>query len=265
MDFEFMWAMHRKTDTVGFRHIREKGQNAILFLHFLTPAKIVVENEEIYLARNACIIYTPGIRHDYGAVSVSAPYENNFVTFKTNTTDFFANYNLPTNEPFYITNATEITHAVEEITFAAAGREGQLEEIIQQRIYELFHLLEDGLEISDTKSQREALTRQRFVALRGEIMINPKDWTVQKMAAACYLTRSRFSVVYKSFFGVSPSDDLHETCLEYAKNRLANSDDSIAEIATDCGYKWVESFNRMFGERTGMTPGQYRKSKILED
>ena len=260
---KLMWASHRKSDPAGFRKVMEKGQNAILFLHFLTPAVVVIDGEEITLTRNSCIIYTPGIRQEFGAVSPTSPYENNFVTFKTETEAFIQSFNLPINIPFYINNPDEITRKVEWITWAAANHQEQLDEVgIVQGIMDLFAMLEKGLVGTDPKGQRNVHTKQRFIYLRGKMMIDPKGWTVEKMAKACWLTRSRFSVLYKQFFGTSPGYDLSCAILEYAKEQLKTSNDTIAHIALNCGYTKPESFIRMFNERVGKTPGQYRKENI---
>jgi len=262
---EFLWALHHKVEPAGFRFVREKGQNSILLLHFLTPAMVVVDGQEINLARNACIVYTPGVRHDYGAVSKTAGYENNFLTFATDSSEFFAYYNIPTNEPFYISNPAEITQKITTITWTAASREESLDSELATHICELFALLEKGVTGMDPKSRREAQTRQRFIAVRGEICINPKTWTVQKMAEFCWLTRSRFYVLYKSYFGISPSEDLATATLDFAKERLLNSDASVVSISAECGYKHVESFIRIFNEKIGMNPGQFRKLNKKEE
>lgn len=250
---------HRKNEPRGYLTVREKGQNAVLFLHFLTPAMLVIEGKTINVTRNACIIYTPGVRQEYGAISESAGFQNNFVTFQTDTIAFFANYSLPLNEPFYINNEAEITERVEWIAWASANRLQQLDDEITQNVYELFTLVESGLAEYNPKNRRDNQTRQRFIALRGEIMLNPKGWSVEKMAATCWLTRCRFYVLYKSFFGTTPSADLIVATLTHAKERLLNTNDTVAEIAIDCGYSRVESFIRMFCQHEGVTPGQYRK------
>ena len=250
---------HRKTEPNGFHILREKGQNAILFLHFFTPMTIEINDESINTARNACIIYTPGIRQDYKAPEPGAKFENNYVTFKTNTADFLALFKVNVNEPFYINNEEDITRCVEWITWASANRMQSWDEEIEERVYELFTLIEKGTVRNNPKNLRDIQVKQRFITLRGEIKLDPRHWTVEKMAAACWLTRSRFYVLYKSFFGLSPSDDLAAATLEYAKDRLLNSEDSVAVIASDCGYKRAESFVRMFNEKEGISPGRYRK------
>ena len=250
---------HRRREHAGFTTFRERGQNAVLFVHFLSPAKIRIDGKTIDTTRNACIIYTPGVKQDYGSISETDVFENNFVTFETDTLAFFADYDLPLNEPFYVDNEEEITTLVEWITWASANRLRSLDEEITSRVHELFRVLERGIIDTTPKNIRGNHTRQRFVALREEVMLNPSGWTVVKMAQACWLTRSRFYVLYKSFFGTCPKDDLVAGIFAYAKQRLQNSNDSIKSIASECGYKRVESFIRMFNEKQGQTPGQFRK------
>ena len=250
---------HRKNEYNGYRNTREKGQDAILFVHFLTPSSLVINNNTVDMTRNACIIYTPGVRQEYGATSESGSFQNNFVTFKTDALAFFVNYNLPLNEPFYIDNEAEITACVEWISWASANRLQSLDDEITAHVHELFTLLEKGIVGRDPRGLRDNQTRQRFISLRGEVMINPNGWTVNKMAAACWLTRSRFFVLYKAYFGVSPKDDLRMALLNYAKERLVTSNALIDTISYECGYTKPESFIRMFLKHEGVTPGQYRK------
>jgi len=251
---------HRKTEPRGFQMYRGKGLNAILFLHFLTPVTVIIDSKPTELARNSCIVYTPGICQYYGTSHENAKFENNFVTFKTSTAEFLAKFNILLNAPFYINNEEDITQCIEWITWAQANRMQSWDEKIEKRVYDLFSLIEKGTLGTNPKHLRDIKTKQRFIALRGEIKLDPRGWNVEKMAESCYLTRSRFYVLYKSFFGTSPSDDLVAATLEYAKTRLVNSEDSVASIALDCGYTRAESFIRMFNEKEGVTPGAFRKS-----
>jgi len=250
---------HKKSEPNGFRMVREGGQNAILFLHFLTPVMAVFDDLPVDLARNSCIIYTPGICQNYGATAESARFENNYVTFRTDSVSFLNKFEVLLNEPFYINNEEEITRCVEWITWASANRMQSWENEIEEHVYQLFALIEKGTVGVTPKDLRDIQIKQRFIVLRGEIKLDPRGWSVEKMAEACWLTRSRFYVLYKTFFGTSPSDDLAFSTLDYAKKCLLNSENSIVSIASDIGYKRVESFIRMFNEKEGVTPGVFRK------
>ncbi|MCL2249830.1 MAG: AraC family transcriptional regulator [Oscillospiraceae bacterium] len=250
---------HRKSEPNGFRIFRESGQNAILFLHFLTPMSVIIDDRLTNLARNACLIYTPGISQDYGAATETDRFENNYVTFRTATVNFLSRFEVILNEPFYINNEDDITRCIEWITWASANRMQSWEKEIEERVFELFRLIERGMVGISPKDFRDIQTKQRFIVLRGEMKLAPGEWTVEKMADTCYLSRSRFYTLYKTFFGISPSDDLAVALLSYAKKRLTDTGDSISAISTDMGYKRVESFIRMFCEKEGVTPGAYRK------
>ncbi|MBQ8287156.1 MAG: helix-turn-helix transcriptional regulator [Clostridia bacterium] len=47
--------------------------------------------------------------------------------------------------------------------------------------------------------------------------------------------------------------------VDNAKERLINSEDSIARIALESGFQSIRNFNRVFSAGTGMTPAEYRK------
>ena len=46
---------------------------------------------------------------------------------------------------------------------------------------------------------------------------------------------------------------------EHAKMLITSSDTPLSEIAMQCGFGSIRSFNRIFLEMTGMTPGMLRK------
>jgi len=47
--------------------------------------------------------------------------------------------------------------------------------------------------------------------------------------------------------------------IESACTMLRNTTLSIAEIAYSCGFNTPSTFNRLFQDKIGMTPGEYRK------
>lgn len=47
--------------------------------------------------------------------------------------------------------------------------------------------------------------------------------------------------------------------IEYAREQLLNTQNSITEIALNSGFQNMRTFNRVFLEQTGITPSKYRK------
>ena len=94
--------------------------------------------------------------------------------------------------------------------------------------------------------------------LRGE---HRENWNVRSMAELACLSPSRFSVLYRKFFGSSPAEDLMERRLEHATYLLSGTDSSISEISNACGFSSQHYFSRLFRKRTGSTPSAYARTE----
>ena len=79
------------------------------------------------------------------------------------------------------------------------------------------------------------------------------------IANAGNVSRSKCSKVFKHFLQKSPIDFLNLYRLEVASRLLTSSSESIAHIATSCGFSQQSYFNRMFGRTYGCTPREYRE------
>jgi AraC-like DNA-binding protein len=47
--------------------------------------------------------------------------------------------------------------------------------------------------------------------------------------------------------------------LQNASERLLQTEESVITIALDCGYSHIPYFNKIFKEKYGVSPTQYRK------
>ena len=250
---------HNKREKSSFHQVVEDGfgKNIYLFVHFLCPVVVVYGGAEIITDRNACLVYTPGTRQEYK--SHDGSFKNDFLLFKTEDENFVARYGLPVNEVFYVTDGDEITDIIEKITYRATNKLVDYSAQIEERVIRLFETLSKKYVDNNPNQKRVFEIRQRFIALRKEIKKNPKDWDVDKMAKRVWFTRSRFTVLYKEFFGLPPNTDLVGIRIEHAKTLLKNTDQSVAQVSENCGYQSVDHFIRMFKKKTDLTPLKYRK------
>ncbi len=69
------------------------------------------------------------------------------------------------------------------------------------------------------------------------------------------------SHIIKNTVGINFSSLLNCIKFEIAKNLLINTDKSITEIAHLSGFGTERSFNRVFKDLSGLTPGEYKTSK----
>lgn len=88
-----------------------------------------------------------------------------------------------------------------------------------------------------------------------------KDISLQQIAKKFGYNKKYLSAKIHSMTGIHFSDFIAMYKIEYAKELLIkNSELSIAEIALECGFKAINTFNRQFKNLTAMTPTQYRKA-----
>ena len=257
--FNIIGVSHQKREPAHFHMYREHGQPAINFLHFISPALVILDGVSYVVEKSACIIYTPGHVQDYKAYSGS--FKNDYLTVQVDDPDFLARFGLPENEIFYIKDADEVTHKLEWIAWAAVDKTEPHGQDIEDAIMDLFSTLARLRIVNDPNFNRLMATKQRFITLRDSMRKNPGIWNIEKMAQKVWLTRSRFTVLYNEFFNISPSVDLLNIKIKHAKKLLETTNISVADISAMCGYASVEHFIRIFNKHVSYTPLQYRKKE----
>jgi AraC-like DNA-binding protein len=88
------------------------------------------------------------------------------------------------------------------------------------------------------------------------------DITVSELAAISQTSRSHFSVLFKRQLGISPYAYLLQYRLYMAKRLLQESDKSVEEVGTRCGFSDPSVFIRAFKKEVGMPPLAYRKTPL---
>ena len=256
-DITILGVSHHKRESTIFFKLREEGLPAYNFIHFDKPVIIVLDGIEYVTAENACIFYTPGYRQEYRAFEED--FINDFITFETTAADFAQQFMLPENEIFYIHNPDEVGRKIEWITWAVTNKVEEHNEDIGEAVINLFATISKLRIENKPDLKRTHETKRRFIKLREKMRVNPKNWTIEKMCQEVWLTRSRFSVLYREFFNISPNADLVDMRIAYAKKLLTTTDESIIAIANACGYNNISYFIRIFNKYVKKTPLKYRK------
>lgn len=88
--------------------------------------------------------------------------------------------------------------------------------------------------------------------------------TLDKLAAQVHLSPKYLSHLFKEEVGVTVSTYITEKKLEEAKIWLNNSNLSISEIAHQLNFSDQSHFIKVFKRNNGITPKQYRVSKVEE-
>lgn len=87
---------------------------------------------------------------------------------------------------------------------------------------------------------------------------NKKLPTVKYLANEVHLSPSYLSDLLKKETGKNAQEHIHFYIIESAKSYLKNTEKNINEIAYNLGFDYPQYFNKLFKQKTGKTPVEYR-------
>ncbi|WP_188768098.1 helix-turn-helix domain-containing protein [Emticicia aquatilis] len=104
---------------------------------------------------------------------------------------------------------------------------------------------------------------ERFETLLNEYIFSEKLKTeglpsVAYFADELHLSANYFGDLIKKETGKSALDFIHLRLLEVAKEKILDTTKSISEVAFDLGFKYPQHFTRLFKQKVGISPNEYR-------
>lgn len=82
--------------------------------------------------------------------------------------------------------------------------------------------------------------------------------TVKYLADKVHLSPSYLSDLLKKETGMNAQDTIHYFLIEEAKTILLNSDNTVSEIAYSLGFEYPQYFSKLFKQKTGITPLEFK-------
>ncbi len=82
---------------------------------------------------------------------------------------------------------------------------------------------------------------------------------IEKLAADLNVGYSYFRQMFRKYTGISPTQYHLSLRIQKAKDLLVSSDQSFKEISIDLGFESYFYFSRIFKEKTGESPQEFRK------
>jgi len=89
---------------------------------------------------------------------------------------------------------------------------------------------------------------------------NDRIPSVKDLANKVNLSPSYLSDLLKRETGLNAQDHIHYFVIEQAKNILLQTNQSVSEIAYSLGFEYPQYFSRLFKQKTGKTPLEYRSN-----
>ncbi len=108
---------------------------------------------------------------------------------------------------------------------------------------------------SDVVSKVEKLLKDYY---KNDGLVENGQPSIQYLADHCHLSTGYLSDLLVKETGRTAKDHINDFLIEKAKNLLIQSDDTISGIAYTLGFNYPHYFGRLFKQKTGLTPQEYR-------
>lgn len=115
------------------------------------------------------------------------------------------------------------------------------------------------LEVKKTSTRQE--NYKRLVSARDWIEDNfNQPLSLEELSGIAAMNRQHFLRLFTRLFQKTPHQYIIDRRIAEAKRLLANRDLPILEVCLAIGWDSVGTFSHLFKQRTGQTPGEFRKS-----
>lgn len=258
-----------KVETAGYHFVHNgnpfiidrTGLSNHLILLFHSPVCISINNQTPVTSKGCCaVILKKDTPRRYLNVN-GEPLENDYIQFSYGGEIDFSKYGLEADRLYrdipqnYMNSLSRlVSNIVQE------QRENLYNSNIIADLYLDVFLNMLGQCVNATPNYNlDHPLSQTLYKVRNHLLRNfQNNPDIKKEAQNIGLSQYYFRRLYKEIFGSTPQQDIIDTRINYACWLLRNTDDTIATISNECGYRNVEHFMRQFKQNIQMTPSEYR-------
>lgn len=132
--------------------------------------------------------------------------------------------------------------------------------LIKGKLFQLFFLLwgiEEASLLPPSRPPKE-LERTRQILKYMEQHYS-ESLSIEEVSRACGMSQSHFMKFFKKTMGLPFTAYLNDYRLTMASRLLLSSEDSVLTVAGETGFNNLSYFNRIFKEKFGMTPREFRR------
>lgn len=136
------------------------------------------------------------------------------------------------------------------------------EAIVRGSLIRLFSLLCTDYTLMLHSSSQKVREEVLVYELERYIRLHRGDVTAGKLEEVFHYHRNYFNLILKKYRGVGFQEYIQRLRIEYACELLTNTKISVRQIAVMAGYTNNSFFHRLFQKLVGLSPGEYRRSRI---
>ncbi len=255
-------SMHPK----GFQIDYPFGLENHMFLKITTPAHIFIDQQDIVLHENDVILIEAKIPWSIEGYA-DFPHINDYISFSFDEDDYiiFNTLRIKFNRAVNVPCPELFMKYHEMICDEFLNNNFQSNIMIHHLLWCFIYKIEMQWNITSLPANKNSHF-EKLSRLRLDMYSSPnKDWSVSEAAASLYLSVSYFQHMYKSCFGISFSSDLLNSRIKYSENLLLNTVLPVNEIADRCCINSPSYYSRVFKNKYGMTPLEYRQNHCRTD
>ncbi len=124
------------------------------------------------------------------------------------------------------------------------------------KFYEYLDELQKNLRAIDHK-------RVKKIEMALEYMNTHIKYDVPDLAKLCSMSESGFYTAFREIVGTTPIEEKHRQQAIKAESLLLATDLSIDEISLKVGFSSTQHFRKIFKNRYGVTPKEFRKNRYM--
>ena len=250
-------ARHAWPETRGFTIHRPRGIREYTFLRFHGSVQLLLDGQILDTPPGACIFFSTDTPQWFRS---QEPLIHDWMHMEGAVPESLAAVGLELDRLYMPGNGQFVTAILREIEFEILSNQ-ESDPLVELKYRELLIKLAREIHRGTVEESLRPEIKTRLRQVRSHIFSQlDRPWAVKDMAELAYLSPSRFHTLYRAAFGISPVDDLIRARIDTAKTRLSTSDETVAHLSEQLGYRNVTHFCRQFKGLTGLTPMEYRHS-----
>ena len=237
---------------------RPNGSGFYVFVHLWNPVEMILDSKKIITEPNACIVFDPVYPQKWKPLPGGIVHD--WIHIKGDVAELLADAGLEFNKIYYPKSPAFITAITEELEMEYFAGKKHSSALCDLKLREMLYQISRRLDINEPMRLPDADTTAKLKALRNEIFSDLSNCpSVSEMAKLLSVSESKFYVIYKETFGISPAQDIINARIENAKTYLSSGLYTVEQTAELVGYKNTFHFIRQFKQITGKTPGKFLK------
>lgn len=217
--------------------------------------EIIIDNKKVRLSAGQGILIRPFVPHSYHPIE---QWKTNFVTFDGDLKNNFSDI-IGVNSYFLVRERPEFSFKEWVGNIIHLYERGQLDDLSLST--QTYHFLLQLSQKNDPIHQHQLF--QIYVEPAIIIMKNHyhnTSMTIEAIAEQLFISPQYLTRLFKRFIDDSPYKYLTNYRISRSKELLVNQSNlAIQEISLRVGFDSPSQFNYLFKQKTGQTPGQFRK------